>query len=114
MNRTTTGARLRDEGVADVLAADGAVHRDYRPEIEAAIDVLVASRRSFQADDVHALLSEDCRRYAAPNLLPAVFRCYAQAEVITHIGFTTSTRAARHAGVQRQWINALAVADGVA
>lgn len=98
-----TGEDLRDEGVAAVLDADEAVHRGHRKVIEEAIDVLAESGETFTADDVQSALDDETRLRAAPNLIGALFNHYRNAGRIERVGWTTSTRTARHAGVLRQW-----------
>ncbi|WNV89022.1 hypothetical protein [Umezawaea sp. Da 62-37] len=94
--------------MAAVIDADEAVHRGYRTHIEAVLDALVDAGAPFTADDVHEGLPEDVQRRMAPNLLPALFSAYSSADRIVRVGYTTSTRTARHAGVIRQWIGTTA------
>lgn len=103
-----TGEDLRDEGVQAVLAADEAVHRGHRVAIEAAIEKLIESGVAFDADDVQAALDDETKFRASPNLLPALFSAYRNTGRIVCVGFTTSTRTRRHAGVIRRWVAAWA------
>lgn len=100
-----TGEQLRDRGIANVLDADNAVHRGVRELIERTLDRLIDQGSPFTADDVHALLPEDAQPHSS-NLLPAAFRTYRVAGLITQVGWSTSTRPTRHAGVVRMWIGA--------
>ncbi|GGU61734.1 hypothetical protein [Lentzea flava] len=98
-----TGAQLRDAGVADVLAADQAVHRGYRDEIESVLEELIASGAEFTADDLQARLTDDTRLRAAPSLISAVIAVAARQGRIRQTGWGTSTRPTRHHGVLRRW-----------
>lgn len=98
-----TGAQLRDVGVADVLAADQAVHRDLAREIARVIDQFAATGEPFSADNVRDALPPDVIERAAPNVLPGVFRARCHSGVIEQVGYTTSNRPARHHGVLRTW-----------
>lgn len=98
-----TGEQLRDQGIADVLDADDAVHRGAREHIARALEELIGRGRPFTSDDVHELLPEDVQPHS-PNLLPAVVRAFRGAKRIEQVGWSTSTRPTRHAGVIRQWI----------
>jgi hypothetical protein len=98
-----TGAQLRDEGMAAVIAADHTPHRDVRKHLETVLDQLIRERRPFTADDVHARLTSDVPRYS-PNLLSAIFNAYGRAGRMTHIGWASSDRPTRHRGALRVWI----------
>lgn len=100
-----TGSQLRDQGIADVLDADHAVNRGVREHVEHVLDELIESGRPFCADDVHRLLPQDVQPHS-PHLIPALFRTYAVREQIRQVGWATSTRPTRHAGVVRMWIGA--------
>lgn len=103
-----TGEVLRDEGVQTVLAADVAAHRGHRAVIEAVIERLIDSGVAFDADDVQSALDDETKFRASPNLLPALFSMYRNSGRIVCVGFTTSTRTRRHAGVIRRWTAAWA------
>lgn len=103
-----TGEVLRDEGVQTVLAADVAAHRGHRAAIEAVIERLIDSGAEFDADDVQAALDDETKFRASPNLLPALFSIYRNAGRIVCVGYTTSSRTRRHAGVIRRWVAAWA------
>lgn len=101
-----TGAELRDQGVADAIAADTAVHRGLRTDIEAILDTLAQSGQVFTADDIRRFLPADVRDRIPPNLLPAVVRTASMRGEIEHIGWGISIRSSRHAGPVRRWIGA--------
>ena len=107
-NQTTepTGAQLRDAGIDAVLAADVAVHRGFRKVIDAALDELIASGAEFSADDLQLRLDDTTRASAAPNLVSAAIALASRQGRIRHVGWGTSTRPARHCGVQRRWVGA--------
>lgn len=104
-HNSQTGSQLRDEGINAVLDADVAPHRGCREHIERVLDELIAAGHPFCADDVHKLLPEDMQPHS-PYLIPALFRVYRTREQIRQVGWATSTRPTRHAGVVRMWVGA--------
>lgn len=104
---TATGAQLRDEAIADVLAADTAPHRGAGAFIQEVIDELAKSGREFTAEDVRDMLSENTvvtrRLQERPNVLPANILSASRAGRIAATGYTTATRPSRHASVLRTW-----------
>lgn len=105
-NPNPTGRDLRDQGLTAVLAADEAVHRQYRRAIEQALDELIVEGIEFTADDVAERLPQDVREHAAPSLVSAVFAVYSRQKRIECVGFGTSSRRSRHCGAVRRWIGA--------
>lgn len=103
-----TGQQLRDKGVADVIAADMAPYRNAGPFIKAAISRLADKRWAFTASDVRKELEEHPaviqRLNDSPNLLPAYFSAAASAGQIRVVGYTKSTRRARHSGRIAMWV----------
>lgn len=100
---TVTGTNLRDRGVDTALAADVAVHRMYREDVEAALERLARTGCRFTADGVRTKLPETVRERMSPVLLPAVFRTAARRGEIAAVGFAVSRRPHRHASVLRIW-----------
>jgi len=100
-----TGQQLRDQGQAEVIAADTAVHRMAGTHIRAAIDQLAAKGEPFTAEDVRKLLPEEVRPHS-DNLLPAYIGGAAGAGRITAVGWATCTRPERRGGPMRRWIGA--------
>lgn len=98
----SAGATLRDKGIADVLAADTAVHRSYAQHAREVIDQFIAEGRTFTADDVRAEIPDgiDCHH---PNVLPAVFGDLSRKERIVRVGDYFSTRRSRHRGRASVW-----------
>lgn len=101
----STATELRDQGQADVLAADQAVHRGYADLIGPAVEAVGAHGLTFTAEDVRAWISQhhpDATEHH-PNVLPAVLGGMAAAGRITGVGHVQCTRASRRAGWMRAW-----------
>jgi hypothetical protein len=99
-----TGQDLKAAGVEACLTATEAVHRGHiRLAVESAFETCVERGTEFTADDVQALIPEDVRKLAAPNLLPSLFAHASTAGRIAPVAFTTSHRPSRHGGVFRRW-----------
>lgn len=111
MNTDPTGEDLRDEAIETVIAADEAPHRNHRQAIEKVIDDLIATGEEFTADSVTKALDEDTRTLASPYLVPALFRCAAQAGRIRVVGYAVSERPTRHKGIVRVWRGAQAIEE---
>lgn len=103
MNTDPTGENLRDEAIETVLAADEAVHRGYRAEVERVLADLIESCREFTADTINRALPDDVRDHASPYLTPAVLRVASQAGRIQVVGYAVSERPQRHGGILRIW-----------
>lgn len=102
---TPTGAQLRDQGVSDVLAAATSAIRDYRTDVECVLDELAATGRAFTADHVQKRLRalHGDTWHPSPNVVSAMFSSYAGHGWITCVGYDTSKRPGRHAGLLRIW-----------
>lgn len=103
-----TGTDLRDQGVADVLAADTAPHRGYGQLCSVQIETLAATGVVFTAEDVRAAVTAadpDAQPHS-PNVLPACMAGAARAGLIRTVGYTAATRQSRHASVIRTWTGA--------
>ena len=98
----TTGTDLRDQGQADVIAADAAIHRGVTEHINAAIADLIAEGQEFTAEDIRDRLPEDARPHS-DNLLPAVIGSMAARRKIRRVGERRCTRPSRRAGWMRVW-----------
>jgi hypothetical protein len=109
--RLVTGQQLRDQGAADVVHADHAVHRRARKHIERALDELIQESRPFNADDVRALLPADVEPHS-PNLFSALFTAYRRRGRIQQVDWCISNRPSRHAGPLRVWIGAHPLTSG--
>lgn len=99
---------LRNQGQADVKAADKAVSREFTPYIEAALDRLVASGRFFTVDDIRAearvLCGRDGRVFAPhPNLFGSVIGTAAAQKRIVRVGEANSARPSRNASRNAVW-----------
>lgn len=105
LDSETTGTALRDQGEADVLAADTAAHRMYAAHVEAAIDHLINQGRPFTAEDAHDLIERDHPGAQAhhPNVLGAVFSKLRHREDVRHLGYRRATRAPRRSGTLAIW-----------
>lgn len=103
MSGELTGAQLRDAGIADAFAADVAINRDYASALWEALDVLLAYGYPFTADDLRRELPEPLRESIPPNLVGAVIKTASARGEIVQVGFVTSSRARRRAGVMRLW-----------
>jgi len=98
----TTGTDLRDQGQADVIAADAAIHRGVTEDINAVIADLIAEGQEFTAEDIRDRLPEDARPHS-DNLLPAVIGSLAARRKIRRVGERRCTRPSRRAGWMRVW-----------
>lgn len=101
----TTGTQLRDAGIADAIAADAAVHRDFRHYVDVALAGAIAAGSPFDADDVRSRLPEDVAARMTPALLGAVMQHARRDGRIAQLGWRTSSRPSRHAGALRLWIS---------
>lgn len=108
MIAVTTGIELRDEGIANVIAADVAPHKMAGKFIKATIAEYAASGREFTADDVREGLKDNptvVRELAAkPNLLPAHMGAASQTGLIHAVGMYRPSRASRRASRNLVWI----------
>ena len=98
----SAGKQLRDKGMADVIAADQAVHRPYSEHARDVIDRLIAEGRTFTSEDVRAAIPADVEAHH-PNVLPAVLGSLASAGRIRRIGEYHSTRLSRRYGRNSFW-----------
>ena len=98
----TAGEELRDEGTADAVAPAWAL---WREAAEAHLEVLASSGVEFTAD---VLVDEVGMPpvSGSPNAIGGLFIAAARAGLIRRVGFTTSRRRSRHAGIQRIWMGA--------
>lgn len=100
MNATpSAGERLRDEGQARVINNSPA---DYKAAAVAAVDLLIATRRAFTADEVHDLIPDDLTPHS-PNVVPAIIGSRARQGLIVSLGRTRPVRASRHAAKNNVW-----------
>lgn len=101
------GIELRAEGTDATIAADVAPHRMAGPHIKAAIAELAQSGRTFDADDVRALLPEGVVPHS-PNLLPAHMGAAAAKGLIVPVGLTRTRRASRRSSRNLLWVGVAA------
>lgn len=101
----TTGELLRDQGIADVLAADSAPHRGYADLVDAAIAHFTAADIPFSAEDVRDHIEREHPEAVAhsPNVLPGCFGRASRAGLIVPVGVTKPTRATRHGNRNLVW-----------
>ncbi|MDO5535357.1 MAG: hypothetical protein Q4F65_11990 [Propionibacteriaceae bacterium] len=101
----TTGAALRDSGVADVLAADTAVHRDFAPLIREAVEVVGADGAHFTSDDIRAWLelTYPDRRPHHANVYGGTLQRLADARRLVPVGYRPSTRPGARHRIVRVW-----------
>jgi hypothetical protein len=92
------GRLLRDEGAA---RANGSMDRWWRSCATAGLLHLAALGQPFTADRLRDLGVPEPTH---PNYVGALFIGASKAGVIRPVGFTTSRRPSRHAGVQRVWV----------
>ena len=98
-----TGAQLRDQGQAAVLAADVSVTRGYADLVVEAVEKHAGY--DFTAEDVRRFIDRvypDARPHS-PNVLPAVLGSLASAGRIRAVGHTRCTRSSRRHGWMRVW-----------
>ena len=96
----TAGSALRDQGHADVLAADTAVNRGYGDSLRDAIRTLAGIGVTFSTDDARDLAEGEPHHH---NVVGAVFRELALAEVIHPVGWVESTRPSARGRAVRLW-----------
>lgn len=92
----TTGAQLRDEGMARALAAE---HEAWKERATEAVELLAATGQEFTSDHVRDLAGEPSR----PNAIGGILNGAKRNGIITVVGFAQATRASRHASVMRVW-----------
>ena len=98
----TSGPVLRDQGVADVLAADCSVTRDYASLIRFVVDDFLIE---FTAEDIRDVIADvwpDARPHS-PNIYGAVFRELANAGRIRPVGWQEASRPCARGRVLRVW-----------
>ena len=101
----STGAQLRDQGHADVLAADVAIHRDFAALISEAVDMFAKVGKDFDAEAVRRYVTgvyPDARPHS-PNVYGATLGGLAAAGRIEAVGYRSSTRPSSRARVLRVW-----------
>ena len=98
-NTSSAGERLRDEGQARVIDNSPA---EYRSAAIAAVDLLIATRQAFTADEVHALIPCDLTSHSA-NVVPAIIGSRARTGQIRSLGRARATKASRHASKNNVW-----------
>ena len=102
----SAGADMRDQGIADVLAADTSPIRGYGEYVTEAIGYLANTGEQFDAERVRTLVKvthPEAPEPHSPNVLPARMRAAASRGVIRPVGFTQARRPSRHASVMRVW-----------
>jgi hypothetical protein len=100
-----TGAQLKADGIAAVLAADTAVHRDYADLVRESVEWWGEAGQRFSAEDVRVYIGlryPDAQPHS-PNVLPAVLGSLAAAGRIEAVGHTRCTRSSRRHGWMRVW-----------
>lgn len=108
----STGAQLRDQGQAAVLAADVAAHKGYGDYIREAIDIKATHHTDpWTCDDVRLLASTIARIEGvdftpSPNLLPALIGNAVGRGVIVRVSDATSTRRSRRAARVGRYLGA--------
>ena len=108
LDSETTGTALRDQGEADVLAADTAAHRRFAEYVNAAIERLIDQGQEFTAEDAHEAIERDHPGVQAhhANVLPAVFSKLRYRQDVRHVGYRRATRTPRRGGTLSVWIGA--------
>lgn len=96
---SSAGSRLRDEGQARVIDNSPAA---YRAAAIAAIDLLIATRQAFTADEVHALIPGDLTPHS-PNVVPAIIGSRARTGQIRSLGRARTTKSSRRASKNNVW-----------
>lgn len=95
----TAGITERDEGFRIVLEN---CPDDYREHALAALDLLMAQRAPFNADDVRTLIPSYLVPHS-PNVIGAIIGGRASAGRIVAVGEYSSPRKTRHASRNRMW-----------
>lgn len=95
----SVGERLRDAGQARVIDNSPAA---YKAAAVAAIDLLIACRQAFTADEVHALIPGDLTPHS-PNVVPALIGARARTGRIRSLGRARTTKSSRHASKNNVW-----------
>jgi len=101
----TSPADLRNEGQADVLAADAAAHRGYADLIARAVDVFGGMGLDFDAEILRRWIGmnyPDARPHS-PNVIGATLGGLAAAGRIRAVGYRSSTRPSSRCRVLRIW-----------
>lgn len=96
---SNAGEHLRDEGQARVIDNSPAA---YRAAAIAAIDLLIATRQAFTADEVHALIPGDLTPHS-PNVVPAIIGSRARTGQIRSLGRARTTKSSRRASKNNVW-----------
>ena len=99
----SAGQQLRDQGHADVLAADSAVHRGYGDHLREAVQTLAHIGDVFSTDDARDLIPDGMEPHHC-NVVGAVFRELALAEVIWPVGYVESRRPNARGRAVRLWV----------
>ena len=97
-----TGPALRDQGIADVLAADTAVHRDYASLIREAVDAIGGDLTS---DDVRAWIEATYPGVEphSPNVIGGTLQRMAEARRLRPVGYRPSSRPGARHRIIRVW-----------
>ena len=101
----STGPALRDQGVADVLAADCSVTRNYAELVHKAVDALGSTGDLLDAESVRAWIEAsypDARPHHA-NVIPAVFKGLAGSGRLAPAGWREASRPCARGRVLRVW-----------
>ena len=101
----TSGPVLRDQGVADVLAADTAAHRNFAELVREAVDALGSSGDLLDAETVRAWIEAtypDARPHHH-NVIPGAFKALAEKGRLVPVGWREASRPCARGRVLRVW-----------
>ena len=100
-----TGRQLRDAGIADVLAADASITRDYARLISEAVDRWAGSPATFTSEDVRAVI-EALHPGAEPHspcVMGGAIKSLAAEGRLVQVGWREASRPEARARPLRVW-----------
>ena len=101
----SAGAQLRDSGVADVLAADCSVTRDYARLVAEAVDVYAGTGQDVTAETIRDWIEATYpgARPHSPNVISGAMKALAEAGRLVQVGWREASRPEARARVLRVW-----------
>lgn len=101
----STGPALRDAGVADVLAADCSVTRDYASLVREAVDVYAGTDQDVTAETIRDWIEATYpgAQPHHPNVIPGAMKALAESGRLVQVGWREASRPEARARVLRVW-----------
>ena len=101
----STGPALRDSGVADVLAADCSVTRDYARLVRQAVDTFAGMDVDITAETIRGWIEATYpgARPHSPNVISGAMKALAEAGRLVQVGWREASRPEARARVLRVW-----------